>query len=141
MTSVSDPSISAFLSEGTRTGILGYMSASGRPLVTPVWFIVEDGTLVFNTGKETAKGRSLARDARATLCANLQEPPYGFVQVQGDAELSEDPGELLRTAIAIAARYMGADKAEAVGRRNAGPGELVVRLVPTKGVAALNVTG
>jgi PPOX class probable F420-dependent enzyme len=141
MTSVSDPEVSAFLSEGTRTGILGYSSASGRPLVVPVWFIVEDGTLVFNTGKDSAKGRSLARDPRTTLCANLQEPPYGFVQVQADAELSEDPAELLRTATAIAARYMGADKAEAVGRRNAGPGELVVRLRPTKVIAALNVTG
>ena len=141
MTSVSDPEITAFLSEGTRTGILGYSSASGRPLVVPVWFIVEDGTLVFNTGKDSAKGRSLARDPRATLCANLQEPPYGFVQVQADAELSEDPAELLRPATAIAARYMGADKAEAVGRRNAGPGELVVRLRPTKVIAALNVTG
>jgi PPOX class probable F420-dependent enzyme len=141
MTSVSDPEISEFLSEGTRTGILGYASASGRPLVVPVWFIVEDGSLVFNTAKDSAKGRSLARDPRATLCANLQEPPYGFVQVQGDAELSEDPGELLRTAIAIAARYMGADRAEAVGRRNAAPGELVVRLRPTKVIAALNVTG
>jgi PPOX class probable F420-dependent enzyme len=140
MTSVSDPDISAFLSEGTRTGILGYASASGRPLVTPIWFIVEDGCLIFNTARESAKGRSLARDARATLCANLQEPPYGFVQVQGDAELSEDPGELLRTATAIAARYMGADHAEEVGRRNAGPGELVVRLRPTQVIAVLNVT-
>ena len=104
MTSVTDPDVSAFLSAGTRTGILGYASATGRPLVTPVWFIVEDGCLIFNTGKESAKGRALARDSRATLCANLQEPPYGFVQVQGDAELSEDPGELLRTATAIAAR-------------------------------------
>jgi PPOX class probable F420-dependent enzyme len=140
MTSVTDPEISAFLSAGTRTGVLGFASADGRPLVTPVWFIVEDGCLVFNTGKETAKGKALARDARATLCANLQEPPYGFVQVQGDAELSEDPAELLRTATAIAARYMGKDRAEEIGRRNAGPGELVVRLVPTKVVAALNVT-
>ena len=136
----SDPAVSAFLNEGTRTGILGYASASGRPLVTPVWFIVEDGCLVFNTGKETAKGRSLARDPRATMVVNLQHPPYGFVQVQGDAELSEDPAELLRTAIAIAARYMGADQAEEYGRRNGVPGEFVVRLRPTKVIAALNVT-
>jgi PPOX class probable F420-dependent enzyme len=140
MTSVSDPDVSAFLREGTRTGILGYASASGRPLVTPVWFIVEDGCLVFNTGKDTAKGRALQRDPRATMVVNLQEPPYGFVQVQGDAELSEDPAELLRTAIAIAARYMGADQAEEYGRRNGVPGELVVRLRPTKVIAALNVT-
>jgi PPOX class probable F420-dependent enzyme len=140
MTSVTDPDVSAFLSAGTRTGILGYASATGRPLVTPVWFIVEDGCLIFNTGKESAKGRALARDSRATLCANLQEPPYGFVQVQGDAELSEDPGELLRTATAIAARYLGPDQAEALGRRNAVPGELLVRLRPTKVIAALNIT-
>jgi PPOX class probable F420-dependent enzyme len=140
MTSVADPEISAFLSGGTRTGMLGFASADGRPLVTPVWFIVEDGCLVFNTGKETAKGRALARDPRATLCADLDAPPYGFVQVQGNAELSEDPGELLRTAIAIAARYMGPDRAEEFGRRNAVAGELVVRLRPTKVIAGLNVT-
>jgi PPOX class probable F420-dependent enzyme len=140
MTSVTDPEISRFLSEGTRTGVLGFVSADGRPLVTPVWFIVEDGCLVFNTGKDTAKGRALARDPRATICADLDVPPYAFVQVQGEAELSEDPGELLRTAIAIATRYMGLDRAEEIGRRNAVPGELVVRLRPTKVIAALDVT-
>ena len=138
---MTDPKISAFLSAGTRTGKLAYTSRDGRPLVVPVWFIVEDGTLVFNTGKDTAKGRALARDPRATLCVDLEERPYGFVQVQGTAELSEEPAELLRTAIAIAARYMGQDRAEEVGKRNGVPGELVVRLRPTKVIAAFNMTG
>ncbi len=138
---MTDPKISAFLSAGTRTGKLAYTSRDGRPLVVPVWFIVEDGTLVFNTGKDTAKGRALARDPRATLCVDLEERPYGFVQVQGTAELSEEPAELLRTAIAIAARYMGKDRAEEVGKRNGVPGELVVRLRPTKVIAAFNMTG
>ena len=127
--------------EGTRTGKLAYASASGRPLVVPVWFIVEDGCLVFNTGGETAKGRALARDPRATLCVDQEEAPYGFVQVQGEAELSRDPGELLRTATAIGARYMGADRAEEFGRRNGVAGELLVRLRPTKVLAAFNLTG
>jgi PPOX class probable F420-dependent enzyme len=140
--SVTDPKISAFLSAGTRTGKLAYTSRDGRPLVVPVWFIVEDGgTLVFNTGKDTAKGRALARDPRATLCVDLEEPPYGFVQVQGTAELSEEPSELLRTATAIGARYMGEDRAEEFGKRNAVPGELVVRLRPTKVIAVFNMTG
>lgn len=141
MTSVTDPKISAFLSAGTRTGKLAYASADGRPLVAPVWFVVEDGTLVFNTGKDTAKGRALARDPRATLCVDVEEPPYGFVQVQGTAELSEEPGELLRTATAIGARYMGEDRAEEIGKRNAVPGELVVRLRPTKVIAVFDMTG
>jgi PPOX class probable F420-dependent enzyme len=140
MASITDPEVSAFLSEGTRTAKLAFTSGDGRPLVTPVWFIVEDGCVVFNTGKETAKGRSLARDPRATIVTDLEAPPFGFVQVQGTAELSEDPSELLRTAIAIAARYMGPDRAEEIGKRNGVAGELVVRLRPTKVIAALNVT-
>ena len=96
--------------------------------------------MVFNTGKETAKGRALARDPRATLCVDLEEPPFAFVQVQGEAELSEDPAELLRSATAIAARYMGAERAEEFGQRNAVPGELVVRLRPVKVLAAFNIS-
>ncbi|HEX4832513.1 MAG TPA: PPOX class F420-dependent oxidoreductase [Trebonia sp.] len=140
MASMTDPEVLAFLAEGTRTGKLGFTAPDGRPLVTPVWFIVEDGCLVFNTGLDTAKGKALARDPRTVLCVDWQEPPYGFVQVQGTAELSQDPAELLRTATAIAARYMGPEQAEEFGRRNAVPGELVVRLRPAKTLAALNVT-
>jgi PPOX class probable F420-dependent enzyme len=140
MTSIDDPQVREFLMQGSRTGKLGYLSASGRPLVTPVWFVLEDGCVVFSTGKESAKGRSLARDPRATLCVDLEEAPFGFVQVQGDAELSEDLEDLVRTATVIAARYIGADRAEEFGRRNGVPGELVVRLRPTKVLAAFNMT-
>jgi PPOX class probable F420-dependent enzyme len=139
--SLSDPAVREFLSHGTRTGKLSYLAPSGRPLVAPVWFIVEDGSLVFNTGKDTAKGRALARDPRVSLCVDREEPPYAFVQVQGEAELSEDPAELLRTATAIAARYMGAGRAAEFGQRNAVPGELVVRLRPAKVLATFDITG
>ena len=139
--SINDPEVLAFLTEGTRTGKLAYTSASGQPLVVPVWVVVEDGCVVFNTGKDTAKGRALARDPRAAVCIDLESPPYAYVQVQGTAELSEDPEELLRTATAIGARYMGADRAEQFGRRNAVPGELVVRLRPTKVLINFNVAG
>ena len=141
MSSLGDPAVRDFLSHGTRTGKLSYLAASGRPLVAPVWFIVEDGSLVFNTKKDTAKGRALTRDPRVSLCVDLEEPPYAFVQVQGEAELSEDPAELVRTATAIAARYMGAGRAAEFGQRNAVPGELVVRLRPAKVLATFDITG
>lgn len=141
MASLGDPAVRDFLSHGTRTGKLSYLAPSGRPLVAPVWFVVEDGSLVFNTGKDTAKGRALARDPRVSLCVDLEEPPYAFVQVQGEAELSEDPAELVRTATAIAARYMGAGRAEEFGQRNGVPGELVVRLRPAKVLVNFDITG
>ena len=141
MASLSDPRVRDFLAHGTRTGKLAFLAAGGRPLVAPVWFIVEGDSLVFNTNSQTAKGRALARDPRATLCVDLEEPPFAFVQVQGTAELSEDPAELLRTATAIAARYMGAERAEEFGKRNGVPGELVVRLRPVKVLTTFDVTG
>lgn len=137
--------IREFLSTGTRTGKIGYIAADGRPLVAPIWFVVEgpddDPTLVFNTGAGTAKARAIRRDPRLTLCVDLEAPPYAFVQVQGEATLSEDLDELVRTATEIGARYMGADRAEEFGKRNGVPGEAVVRLRPTKIVAELNMTG
>ncbi|KAA5826774.1 PPOX class F420-dependent oxidoreductase [Saccharopolyspora hirsuta] len=140
MTSINDPEIRAFLESGTRTGMLGFTASDGRPLVAPVWFVLEGGEIVFNTGKDTAKGRAIARDPRVVLCADLPEPPFAFVQVQGIAETSEDPAELLRTATRIGGRYMGQDRAEEFGRRNGVPGELVVRIRPTKVIASLDMT-
>ena len=141
MSSITDPQVRAFLTEGTRTGKLSFLSPSGHPLVTPVWFVLEGDTLVFNTGQDTAKGRALARDPRVSLCVDLEQPPYAFVQVQGEAELSDDLDELVRTATAIAARYMGPERAEEFGKRNGVPGELVVRVRPTKVLAAFNMSG
>jgi PPOX class probable F420-dependent enzyme len=138
---ISEGRVRDFLSHGTRTGKLAYLGASGQPLVAPVWFVLEDDCLVFNTGQDTVKGRSLAREPRASICVDLEEPPYGFVQVQGIAELSGDPGELVRTATAIGARYMGAERAEDFGKRNGVPGELVVRLRATKVVSGFDMTG
>lgn len=129
----------AFLSEGTRTGLLGYLASDGRPLVAPVWFVVDDGELAFNTGKDTAKGRALARDPRVVMCVDEPRPPYSFVQVQGIATIGEDPQEVLDIATRTGGRYMGTDRAEEYGRRNGVPGELVVRITPTKVLKTFNV--
>ncbi|NTY59100.1 PPOX class F420-dependent oxidoreductase [Mycolicibacterium sphagni] len=129
----------AFLSDGTRTAKLGYVAADGRPLVAPVWFIVAGNQLVFNTGRDGAKGRALSRDPRVVVCVDDQHPPFSFVQVQGIASTSEDPSDLLDTATRIAGRYVGTDRAEEYGRRNGVPGELVVRIDPTKVIAGFNV--
>jgi PPOX class probable F420-dependent enzyme len=129
----------AFLSEGTRTGLLGFLASDGRPLVAPVWFVVDGNELAFNTDKDTAKGRALARDPRVVMCVDDDRPPYSFVQVQGIASIGEDPRDVLDIAIRTGGRYMGADRAEEFGRRNGVPGELVVRIKPTKVLKAFNV--
>ena len=83
MLSFSDPQVRAFLTEGTRTGKLSFTSASGQPLVAPVWFIVDGGDLVFNTGKGTAKGRALARDPRTAICVTWSSRPMRSSRCRG----------------------------------------------------------
>lgn len=129
-----------FLSAGTRTGMLGYVAADGRPLVTPVWFVVDEGQLAFNTGRDTSKGRAIARDSRVVICVDDPHPPYSFVQVQGVATASEDPEDVLDIATRTGARYMGVERAEEFGRRNSSPGELVVRVRPTKINAGFDIS-
>ncbi|MEV5144639.1 PPOX class F420-dependent oxidoreductase [Streptomyces sp. NPDC052727] len=129
----------AFVLDGTRTGKLSTVRADGSPHVAPIWFLLDGDELVFNTGKNTAKGRNLARDGRVALCVDDDRPPFHFVVLNGRAQLSEDLAEVRLWATRIAARYMGEDRAEEYGARNGVPGELLVRVTIEKVLAMRGV--
>ncbi|MFE7977017.1 PPOX class F420-dependent oxidoreductase [Streptomyces shenzhenensis] len=130
-----------FVSYGTRTGKLSTVRTDGSPHVAPIWFLLDGEEVVFNTGKETVKGRNLARDARVALCVDDDRPPFHFVVLSGRARLSEDLGEVRHWATRIGARYMGEDRAEEFGARNGVPGELLVRVSVDKVVAVRDLAG
>ncbi|MFG2295695.1 PPOX class F420-dependent oxidoreductase [Streptomyces sp. NPDC048603] len=128
----------AFVSYSTRTGKLATVRADGSPHTAPVWFVLDGDSFLFNTGKDTVKGRNLVRDGRVALCVDDDRPPFSYVVLQGRAEVLHHAGneaEMLHWATRIAARYMGEEHAEAYGRRNAVPGELLVRVTVEKVVA------
>jgi hypothetical protein len=52
--------------------------------------------VVFTTGEDTVKGRSIRRDGRVSLCVDDDRPPFSFVTVDGVARIVDDPDELLR---------------------------------------------
>ena len=130
---------SRFSVEGSRTAALATVRADGRPHVAPVWFTLDGDDLLFNTGENTVKGANLRRDERVALMVDDEEPPFAFVSIEGDVNLSDDLDTMRYWATRIAARYMGEDQADAYGRRNAVPGELLVRVRPTKIVAVKGV--
>jgi PPOX class probable F420-dependent enzyme len=122
-----------------KTAKLAVVAQSGAPLVAPVWVDLDGDDILFNTGATTAKGRAIRRDPRVALCFDDQAPPFSFVLVHGTASVSEDLDEVRRWATSIAARYMGADRAEEYGARNGVPGELLVRVTPTKIIPARDI--
>ena len=131
--------IRAFLLEGTRTAKLATTMRDGSPHVMPVWFVLDGEDIVFNTGKDTAKGRHLLGDPRVAIVVDDETPPFSFVHIRGAATISEELDEVLRFAIEIAGRYMGADRAEEYGRRNGVPGELLVRVTPERVIAVMDL--
>ena len=121
------------------TAKLAVVRADGSPLVAPIWIERDGEEIVFMTSAETIKGKSILRDGRVSLCLDNETPPFDFVTISGTTTTSDDPDELLRWGTSIAARYMGAEVAEAFGKRNAVPPEMVVRVTPTHIVAKNNV--
>ena len=131
--------VRAFLSQGTRTAKVATSGPGGQPHVMPVWFVLDGEELVCTTWGDSIKGRNLRRDPRAAVIVDDEVAPYAFVHIRGPVTLSEDLEELLRFATAIGDRYMGADRAGEFGRRNAVPGELLVRLRPERVIAQADV--
>jgi PPOX class probable F420-dependent enzyme len=130
----------SFLLERSRTAILATVRADGRPHVAPIWFDLDGDTLVFMTGENTVKGRNMRRDPRVSLCIDDEEPPFHFVLIEGAAKLTAEDPDLLYWATRIGGRYMGAERAEEYGRRNAVQGESLVRVTPQKIVAYKNIS-
>jgi PPOX class probable F420-dependent enzyme len=129
----------AFLLDPVRPGVLSTVRADGRPHAAPVWYDLDGDDVVFNTGEGTVKGRNLRRDPRASLCVQDDRPPFSFVVVEGTVAISDDLDEVRRWAARLGGRYMGAERAEEYGARNGVPGELLVRLTPTRFASAADL--
>jgi PPOX class probable F420-dependent enzyme len=130
----------AFLEEPVRPAVLATVRPDGRPHAAPVWYALDgDGSIMFNTGADTVKGRNLAGNPEVALCVQDDRPPFSFCLVSGPVEVSEDLSEVRRWAGIIGGRYMGADRADEFGARNGVPGETIVRLRPASVVALRDV--
>ncbi|MBV9336222.1 MAG: PPOX class F420-dependent oxidoreductase [Solirubrobacterales bacterium] len=138
---MSPPEVASFLIHGTRTAKVATTMSSGQPHVMPVWFVLDGEDLVFTTGAGSVKGRNLRRDPRLALVVDEDVAPYTFVHIRGRARINEEIDELLRFATEIGGRYMGPERAEEFGQRNAVPGELLVRVTPERTIAETDVSG
>lgn len=130
-----------FLREQPRTGKLATVRKDGSPHVAPIWIDLDEaGNIYFTTHHTSIKGRTIRRDPRVSLCVDDERPPFSYVVVEGDCEISEDLDALLHWATRIGGRYMGAGRAEEYGKRNGVAGELLVKIVPVKVIAKTGIT-
>ncbi len=120
-----------FLRSPVRTGKLATVRKDGRPLIVPVWYDLEEETLVFMTGRDSIKAKNMRRDPRVSICVDDEVTPFTYVELAGTVVLSNDAHQMRYWATRIGGRYMGQELAETYGKINSGAGELIVHVTPT----------
>ena len=88
-------------------GIISISEDGRGPLTVPIWYAYDvGGDLRIMTGRESRKGRLLARAGRFSLCVQTETPPYEYVSVEG-AIISTETADIERDLRPFARRYLG----------------------------------
>jgi nitroimidazol reductase NimA-like FMN-containing flavoprotein (pyridoxamine 5'-phosphate oxidase superfamily) len=96
----------AFLAD-VHVGIISIADEGRGPLTVPIWYAYDSGgDLRIMTGRDSRKGRLLARAGRFSLCAQTETPPYKYVSVEGPI-VSTEAADIERDLRSLARRYLG----------------------------------
>lgn len=101
---LSPPETERFL-RGRHIAVLTTINADGTPLLTPIWYLYQDGRIYMRTNSQSAKVRNIRRDPRASLCIQDERPPYRGVTVKGAAAVQPEQPEL---SAGMSRHYLGA---------------------------------
>ncbi|HSJ70562.1 MAG TPA: TIGR03618 family F420-dependent PPOX class oxidoreductase [Acidimicrobiia bacterium] len=96
-----------FLTEGAKTLQVATIGRDGSPHLAPMWFVLDDGRIVFRSFTKSQKIVNLRRDPRVTVLVeegNSYETLKG-VMVKGTARLVDDPSYVLEIYGRLGARY------------------------------------
>jgi PPOX class probable F420-dependent enzyme len=93
--------------ESSHTGILTTLRRSGAPIALPVWFAVEDRTVVLSTPGSTKKIARVRHDARASFLVESGEKYVELlgVHLTGHVEIVDDHAAKVRIEDAVNAKY------------------------------------
>jgi nitroimidazol reductase NimA-like FMN-containing flavoprotein (pyridoxamine 5'-phosphate oxidase superfamily) len=89
--------------EGVHVGVLAVDEPGRGPLTAPVWYRIVDGSVELGIGSSSKKAQLLRASGRATLFAQVEDPPYRYVSVEGPVEFVERAYDML----AFATKYLG----------------------------------
>jgi PPOX class probable F420-dependent enzyme len=104
---MNDAEIQEFLSSGAKVLQVATISKDGSPHVAPMWFVMDDGRVVFRSFTKSQKIVNLMRDPRLTVLAEAGDA-YAELQgvmIKGRARLVTEPDYVLKIYGGLAARY------------------------------------
>jgi len=95
------------LLDGRNFATVATINPDGGPQTSVVWILREGDTVAFSTTAARRKALNLARDPRISLTVFETGNPYHSVEIRGTAEIVEDTGKSLPTA--LSRKYLGED--------------------------------
>lgn len=135
METMTDVEWRAFLNAGTKLAHIALTRPDGRPHVTPVCFLLDDDELVFLVSPGSVKIKSLANDQRIAICVSDERQPFGFVTIEGQAQVSAEPDDVKHIGTGIADRYYPAEPQQVIADSFVQEGFTAVRISITKIIA------
>ncbi len=114
-------------------GSLATIGPDGRPQLTEVWFLYEDGSIVLSLNSNRQKTKNLIARPHCSLLILDLAVPERYLEIRGDVEVTPDDGSF----VAKVGKKYSVDMSKWDG-----PGEkrVVVRIVPQK-VNAVDMRG
>jgi PPOX class probable F420-dependent enzyme len=88
MTHWTHDQVLSFLMEEPRIGRLATVTRDGDPHVAPVWFQIEDGSILVHTMAGYLKAKNLRNHPRFALTVDTETWPYKGVTVRGSADIT-----------------------------------------------------
>ena len=104
---MNEAEIQDFLSSGAKVLQVATLGKDGSPHLAPMWFVTDDGKVVFRSFTKSQKIVNLMRDPRLTVLAEAGDA-YAELQgvmIKGTARLVTDPEYVLKIYGGLAARY------------------------------------
>lgn len=117
----------AFLAD-VHVGVFSIEHPGHGPLTLPVWYLFQDGEVLFYTDSTTLKARLIGPDSRATLVAQNENPPYKYVSVEGPVRI--EPRGDFNPQMAI--RYLGERAGRAYAAQSSSPDAVVITITPQR---------
>ncbi|MCL1588189.1 MAG: pyridoxamine 5'-phosphate oxidase family protein [Actinomycetia bacterium] len=99
--------IQNFLSSGAKVLQVATLGNDGSPHLAPMWFVMDDGKVVFRSFSKSQKIVNMVRDPRISVLAEAGDA-YAELQgvmIRGTARLVTDPQYVLKIYGGLAARY------------------------------------
>mgnify|MGYP002642212283 CR=1 FL=1 len=104
---MTDDEVTTFLAEGQKVLQVATLGKDGGPHLAPMWFVIDDGKIVFRSFTKSQKIVNLNRDPRLSVLAESggAYSELKGVMIKGSATLVTDPSYVLSIYGRLAARY------------------------------------